>query len=162
MKPLTKKILMACAVLSVIVFACDIKKEKVSALISNASHGISVVGAQAKPVVRPEDRAWRLCWRMPPSAKSSLGIREKCSPAKIVRLDEAYFTITANYEHQWQKHQAVLNWEKAKDEKGYWSQPAPKLSGTWALTMVSPDLYNGWYHDNKGGEDGVMWLQAVK
>lgn len=112
---------------------------------------------------RPEDRAWQLCWRMPPGAKSSLGIREKCSPAKIVRLDEAYFTIVASYEHQWKKYQAVLNWEKAKDEKGYWSQPTPKLSGTWALVKkISPDLYNGWYHDSKGGEDGVMWLQAIK
>lgn len=111
-------------------------------------------------VLRPEDRAWQLCWRMPPGAKSSLGIREKCSSAKIVRLDEAYFTIVASYEHQWKKYEAVLNWEKAKDDKGYWSQPAPKLSGTWALIRVSPDLYNGWYRDSKGGEEGVMWLQA--
>lgn len=114
---------------------------------------------QTKPL-RPEDRAWQLCWRMPPGAKSSLGIREKCSPAKIERLDEAYFTIVASYEHQWKKYKAVLNWEKAKDDKGYWSQPTPKLSGTWALIKISPDLYNGWYHDSKGGEDGVMWLQA--
>lgn len=161
MKPLTKKILILCAILSVIVFACDIKKEKVSALISGVSRGSSASGVQAK-LERPEDRMWKLCWRMPPGAKSSLGIREKCSPAKIARLDEAYFTIVATYEHQRKKHQAVLNWEKAKDDKGYWSQPAPKLSGTWALTRISSDLYNGWYHDSKGGEDGVMWLQAIK
>lgn len=127
---------------------------------NNAEQKVGVV--QTKPA-RPEDMAWQLCWRMPPSAKSSLGIREKCSPAKIVRLDEAYFTVVASYEHQWKKYQAVLNWEKAKDpEKGYWSQPTPKLSGTWALTRISPDLYNGWYRDSKGGEDGVMWLQAIK
>ena len=158
MKPLTKKILMGCAFLTIMVFACDIKKEKVSTFFTASPVDSSASVEKAKSL-RPEDRAWLLCWRIPPSTKSVSGKREACSLAKIVRLDDAYFTITATYEHQWQRHQAVLNWEKAKDqEKGYWSQPAPKISGTWALKKISPDLYNGWYHDSKGGEDGVLWL----
>ena len=114
-------------------------------------------------MVRPEDRQWQLCWKKPPSAKSlDPQVREKCNPARIERLDNAYFTIVAIYEHQWVKHQAVLNWKKAKDKSGDWSQPAPKAKGTWKMTQVSPDLYNGWYKDAEDGEEGLLWLQAVK
>src|SRR3989338_3315516 len=104
MKPLTKKILMGCVLLAVMVFACDIKKEKVSALLTASNADSSASVEKAKPL-RPEDRAWQLCWvKLPGLSGVDQTKQKECQNARIIRYGASYFDVEVFYEHQWKTY----------------------------------------------------------
>ena len=166
MKPVTKKVLIVCALAAFAVFVFDVKKEKVTALFAPSPASSSANIEKAKSL-RPEDRAWQLCWvKLPGLSGVDQTKREGCQNARVVRYGASFFDVEVFYEHQWRTYPALYQWNRAANPShGVWNQPAPKGGGKWFLEKTGEGFVGWETHEDSSGKliaRKTIWLKPVK